>query len=292
MASKIAIIGSTGLVGSSVTEILKEKFEIEEYNSSTGFDITNPSSITALYSSEAEIAIHLAAKAHVDGCEEDKPLGKEGDAWKVNVDGVKNVAEVCEKSAKKFIYISTDFVFDGEKPVGEEYTEVDAPNPIDWYGHTKYEGEKIVQQMSSPWIIARIAYPYRAKFPKKKDFVRVIKDLLEKGHNISAVTDHIMCPTYIDDIALALKVLIEKNKEGIFHVVGSEALSPFDAVTQIAKVFDLPTDNIAPATREEYFKGKAPRPYNLALDNGKITDLGLRMKTFEEGLLEINKQLV
>lgn len=287
---KIAIIGSTGLVGSRVTEILKEKHQIEELNSSTGFDITDVDSVSSLQESDAEIVIHLAAKASVDGCEEDKPLGEKGDAWKMNVEGVKNVADVCLSSSKKLVYISTDFVFDGKKPPGEKYTEKDTPNPINWYAQTKYEGEKIVQQLKSPWIIARIAYPYRATYEKKNDFVKTIKERLENGSTLVGVTDHIFCPTFIDDIARALDTLIKKDASGIFHVTGSECLSPFDAVKTIAMTFGLDTSNIEVGSRGEFFVGKAPRPYNLALDNGKITDLGAKMKTFEEGLRVIKNQ--
>lgn len=167
---KIAIIGSTGLVGSRVAEILSDKHQITELNSSNGFDITDKTSVSILQDTDSEIVILLAAKANVDGCEKDKVKGKDGAAWKINVEGAQNVGDICQATGKKLIYISTDFVFDGEMPVGESYNEEDATHAINWYGETKLEGENAIQSISTPWTIVRIAYPYRAEFEEKKRF--------------------------------------------------------------------------------------------------------------------------
>lgn len=284
---KIAIIGSTGLVGSNIKDALASSNEIEEYNSSSGFDITDPSTTQALSQSSSEVVILTAAKANVDGCENDREKGEEGEAWLMNVRGVHTVGQICQATGKKLIYISTDFVFDGEMPYGYKYNEEDTPFAINWYGMTKLEGEREVQKLSTPWVIARIAYPYRAEFEKKKDFVRTIKALLEEGKQIHAVTDHMMCPTYIDDIAGALQSIIEKSATGIFHITGSQVVTPYEAAQKIAYAFDLDTGLVEPTSREEFFKGKAPRPYNLAMSNDKIVSLGVKIKTFDEGLKEI-----
>ena len=163
---KILGTGLSGLVGSRVVELLNSVYEFEFSDT----DITNKEAIDErIRSSNASIVLHLAAKTDVDGCEKDRTLGTEGDAWKINVLGTENVVEACEKNNKKLIYVSTDFVFDGETK--SEYSEEDKPNPINWYARTKYEGEKIVQSSNFNWIIVRIAYPYRSNF-KRKDFVR------------------------------------------------------------------------------------------------------------------------
>lgn len=288
---KISIIGSTGLVGSRTGEILSAKYEIEDLNSSTGFDITDKMSVSQLQNSDSEIVILMAAMANVDGCESDKAQGESGNAWKLNVDGPKNVGEICQSTGKKLIYVSTDFVFDGELPVGDSYFEDDATHAVNWYGETKLQGEKVVEQLSTPWVIARLAYPYRQSFEEKKDFVRTIKDLLEEGREISVVTDHEMCPTFIDDFANALDILVEKEATGIYHLVGSTTITPFDAAQKIASAFGLDTSKISPTTRAEFFAGKAPRPRNLSLRNDKIVSLGAKMKTFEEGLRDIKDQM-
>lgn len=288
---KILGTGLDGLVGSRIVELLSDKYEFENLSIITGVDITDRNTVLEkIKSSEAQIVLHLAAKTDVDGCELDRPLGKKGDAWRINVFGTKNVVDACQLSKKKLIYISTDFVFDGENPPVGGYSEDDIPNPLNWYAQTKYEGEKIVQNLKSPWIIARIAYPYRAKF-ERLDFARAILKRLQEGQIVTAVKDHIFTPTYIDDIAFAIDSLIKNNCTGIFHVVGSHSLTPYDAAVLIAKEFDLDMSKISQTTKAEFFNNRAPRPFQLALKNDKIGKLGIKMKTFEEGIREIKSQL-
>lgn len=285
---KVLGTGLNGLVGSRIVELLADKYEFEDLSRSSGVDITDKNQVLEkIKSSEASIVLHLAGKTNVDGCELDKPLGEDGEAWKINVLGTQNVAEACEQTNKKLIYISTDFVFDGTKNV---YIENDAPNPVNWYAQTKYAGEKNVQNLKTSWIIARIAYPYRANFAKL-DFLRAILKRLQAGEPVAAVTDHVFTPTFIDDIASALVVLIGSNSQGIFHVVGSQSLTPFNAVNLIADEFGLDKSKINKTTRSEFFKGRAPRPFQLALKNDRITELGIKMKTFKEGLKEIKSQM-
>lgn len=279
---KILGTGLSGLVGSRVVELLKEKYE---FDSSTE-DITDRRLIQdRIKNSDSSIVLHLAAKTDVDGCEKDKNLGKNGDAWKINVEGTKNIALSCSKENKKLIYISTDFVFDGEKKGG--YVEDDSPTPINWYGKTKYEGELAVESSTSDHIIARIAYPYRKNFPLKKDFIRGLIEKLKNGHSLSMVTDHIMTPTFVDDIAKALDILIQKDKKGIFHVVGSQAISPYDAALSICDLYGFDKVKIGKITRAQFFKDRAQRGFNLYLKNDKIKRLGINMKTLLEGLKEI-----
>lgn len=283
--------GLSGLVGSRVTELLKNTYEFEYVDRACGIDIQNREKvIDVITGSDADIVLHLAAKTDVDGCEGDKVKSEKGEAWKINVLGTQNIAEAVQRSEKKLIYISTDFVFDGEKTLDEVYTEDDIPNPINWYGKTKYEAELIVSALDSPWLILRIAYPYRANF-QRNDFVRTMLLRLKKGEQVSAITDHIFTPTFIDDITRALDLLIQNNSTGIFHIVGSQALTPFDAANYIAKAFGLKTSLIQKTTRKEFFRNRTPRPYNLSLSNSKISKLGITMKSFEEGLLEIKRQV-
>lgn len=285
---KILGTGLQGLIGSRIVELLSSSYTFENISRTTGVDIRNAEQVrNAIQQSDADIVFHLAAKADVDGCEKDKHLGKAGAAWQINVEGTRNVAKACEQFGKKMIYFSTDFVFDGEK---EFYNESDLPSPINWYAQTKYEGEKIVQSLTSPWIISRLAYPYRSAFPKN-DFVRAIKEKLEKGEKVSMVTDHIMTPTFVDDIVYALSCLIEKDTKGIYHVVGSQFISPFEAAVTIADTFGFDKDLIQPTTRANFFLGRAQRPFRLALENDKIRELGVNMRTFEDGLEEVKTQM-
>ena len=280
----IAISGGNGLIGSRITELLAPKYNLISLGRKEGFDVSEPSSFSKFSGLKVDFFLHLAAKADVDGCEAEKDLGERSDAWKINVGGTENVVNYCKEKNIKLIYISTDFVFDGKKSEGQFYTEQDLPNPVNFYALTKYEGEKRINSSGIENIILRIAYPYRREFTQKKDFVRAIIGRLREGLEVNAVTDHIMCPTFIDDVANAIDKLIENSASGIFHAVGNTPISPYEAALKIAEKFNFDKNLIKPSTREEYFQGKASRPFNLYLKNDKIKSLGVTMRTFEQGL--------
>lgn len=326
MTTKIKILGTglTGLVGSRIVELLKVRYEFENLSLETGIDITQKEQVKKIITdSPARVVLHLAAKADVDGCEEDKEqdlkILRLGDhkkfvglktAWAVNVEGTRNILEAAKESGKKIIYISTDFVFDGtpknaylasrstSSPArgastgqANGYTEEDKPNPINWYGVTKYEGERVVIDSELPYLICRIAFPYRANFDKKRDFLRGILEKLKNGEKIMMVSDKKITPTFIDDIAFSLEVLIRKNLRGIYHLVGESSHTPLEAAYLIAKMFGFDESLINSTTRETYFAGRAPRPFSLVLKNDKLKRLGVRMSTFEEGLEKVKNQL-
>lgn len=276
--------GMSGLLGDRISSVLSD-FEFTSVSRTTGVDVTDINSLRPhILEFPGEYVLHMAAKADVDGCEKDREQGEEGEAWKINVIGTKNVAELCHEAGKKMIYISTDFVFNGEKPEGEVYTEEDVPSPINWYGETKFQGENEIRKSGVEHIILRIAYPYGPSNAPKKDFVRIIAGRLQENLPIKGVTDHIFVPTYIDDIAMAIRAVIEKKALGLFHAVGSTALSPYDAAVLIAKIVGVDPEVIGVTTRAEYFANKATRPFNLHLSNAKIINLGVTMRPFEEGL--------
>lgn len=283
--------GLSGLVGSRIVELLSSKYNFEDMSYTTGVDITDRDAVfKKISSSDASIVFHLAAKTSVDGCETEKELGKESEAWKINVIGTQHVVEACNELGKKIVIMSTDMVFDGEKQLGEKYTEEDIPNPLNFYAQTKYEAEKLIQTSKTPWAIIRIAYPFRAHF-ERKEYVRVFKDLLEQKREFSAVTDHYFTPVFVDDLALVFDHFIQFDTTGIFHAVGDIAVSPYDCATAIADIFGLEKNLIKKITRREYFKGNAKRGFNLALKNDKIKSLGIKMHSFLEGLELLKQQL-
>lgn len=289
--TKILGTGLNGLIGSRITELLADTYAFENVSRAQGVDITDKNQITdIILSSDAPIVLHMAAKADVDGCEQDKSLGKEGEAWRVNVTATEYVAQACVRSGKKLIYVSTDFVFDGENTPEYGYTEEDETHAINWYAQTKLHGEQVVQDAVSDFIIMRPAYPYRAFFEGKKDFVRAIKDRLAGNGTIKGVTDHVMCPVFIDDFVNAFDVLIQHNAKGVYHVVGSQAITPYEASSLIAEIFGYDKGLISTVTRGEFFQGRAPRPFNLTLNSGKIEALGVSMRTFQDGLQEVKAQ--
>lgn len=298
---KILGTGLTGLVGSRFVELFESVYEFSHINLENGVDILDKQSVFEIIaSSDAKLIIHMAAKTNVDGCELDRQKDKdalsannftqiinEKTAYAVNVLGTHNVIEACQKTNKKIIYISTDFVFNGRK---KSYSEKDLPDPLNWYAKTKYEAEKLVQNSSLDYIIVRLAYPYRAFF-ERNDFVRGLISKLEKQEKIEMITDHIIVPTFIDDIGNALDVLIQKEENGIFHVVGSQSVTPYEAALKVAKEFNLDNSLIEKTTRRKYFANRAPRPFCLNLKNGKIGELGIEMSTFDKGLKEIKNQI-
>lgn len=289
--NKIIGTGLSGLVGSRVVDLLDSTYEFEDISRKTGTDISDADAVLSrLQNSSAEWVIHMAAYTHVDGAEEQKALGEKSEAWQVNVVGTEHVVQAVQQTGKKLLFLSTDFVFDGAHTPPSGYTEEDAPNPVNWYAQTKYEAELRVQHAGIPSVVARIAYPYRARFDKN-DFMRAIKNRLSQGQEIQAVTDHLFCPTFIDDIAVGIDALIEHNAQGIYHLTGSQSLSPYDASLLIAQTFALDTKLIKPTTRAEYFAGKAERPFDLSMNNDKIKSLGIKIKGFQEGLEEIKRQL-
>ena len=283
---KIPICGTglSGLVGSRVTELLQDKYSFNDLSLTTGVDITDYESLEKKIKEDpSEIIIHMAAKTDVDACEDDKILGEEGTAWVVNVDATRNIVECAQNYGKKIIYISTDFVFDGTR---DFYTEEDLPNPVNWYGVTKFEGERIITESNVSYVILRLAYPYRASYEKKQDFLRRIVDVSKKYQNITALSDHIFTPTFIDDLAWVIDFFIQKNLSGIYHAVGSESLSPLHAAEKILSALNI-NAQIKPILRKDYFKDRAFRPFKLALKNDKISRLGLKMLGFSQGLVKI-----
>jgi len=287
---KILITGGSGLVGSRIIELLPE-YSFEDISRKNGTDIVDAEQVkNRIAQSDAPVVLHFAAKTDVDGCEYDKPLGEDGEAWQINVKGTQNIVRACEETEKKLLSISTDMVFDGDKAQGELYTEEDMPNPKNWYAQTKFEGEKLIQQAQIPWVILRIAYPYRANF-EKKEYVRTILSRLQQGTEVKVVTDHFFTPTFIDDIVQIIRYFIEQNKTGIYHVVGNESVNPSRAAHLIAQVFGLNPFLIHETTRAVFFHDRAFRPFNLSLKNDKIVKLGFTMRPFTEGLKEIKKQM-
>ena len=282
---KIFAIGASGLVGSRIQELLADTYDFQNLSLETGVNIADAATLDVIRNDMShDIVLHLAAKADVDGCEKDKPLGENGDAFKININGTLNVVNACRESNKKIIYISTDFVFDGENTPDRGYSEEDRPRPINWYGYTKYQGEEIVRNSGLPYLIVRIAYPYRTEFEAKLDFVRFFMSKLQKNEPIAAVDNHIMTPTFMDDIAYALDALIKHKSTGIYHVVGSQSITPYDAALMVAKKMGVNPFLVTKTTISEFFKDRAQRPFNVALNNDKIQRLGVRMRTFEEGL--------
>jgi len=288
MKKNIVTIGGGGLVGSRVNYLLSKNYNIKNFSRSSGLDISNPKTLNILNQEKYENLIVYAAKTDVDSCEADKVKNKTGQAYKVNVKGVENVLSAIKDQNKKITLISTDFVFSGNDTPTGGYTEQSRPNPVNWYGQTKYLAEQLVQKSNNPYIILRISYPFLKKnsdnMSPKKDLLQILKSRLESNMEVKAVTDHVMTPTLIDDISLVIDKLISEDKQGTYHATGDQSISPYEAALLIAEKHHFDKSLINKTTRADFFKERAPRPFNLKMNNGKIRELGLKMTKFEDSI--------
>src|SRR3989304_3430926 len=208
------------MVGSRFCELAKQDFDLfrADISGEHIIDITQKDSVNKFFhDNNFEWIILFSAFTDVDAAEKQRN-DQSGLCWQINVKGVKNIVDACQSNNRKLIFISTDFVFDGESG---PYREDDPIGPnlskVSWYGITKIEGEKIVQSLSE-FITLRISYPYRADFPQKEDFARNILHKYKDRSLYPMFTDQIITPTFIDDLAPGISILIKKEMRGIIHL--------------------------------------------------------------------------
>lgn len=290
MKEKIIGTGLTGLVGSRVVELNPQYNFIDI--SYPKADITKIDSLKTYFKDhpDAKTVIHFAAFTDTNAAWQQRG-DKSGSCYRLNVDGTQNIADLCQKYDKKLINISTDFVFDGTKKGA--YTELDPPSPIDWYGATKAEAEKISENIGATTL--RISYPYRATFADKVDLVAKIRQKLTNHEVVTLFSDQITTPTFIDDIAKGIAKVLENETQGIYHLVGSSSQSPYDMGQSIAAIFDFDPRLIKESSLKAYLASQPDsRPYafNAALSNDKFfRDFHFRPTTLRGGLLKIRQQL-
>ncbi len=294
---KMKIIGTglSGLVGSRITELLKDKFEFVDFSLDTGVNILDVQNLTKAFeeNKDAVAVLHMAAFTDTNAAWNQKG-DKNGICYQLNVQGTQNILSLAKQYNQYLIYISTDFVFDGAKTT--PYLETDTPNPIEWYGETKYLGEKVIIDSGyTNYNISRITYPYRAKFDAKPDIIRKVLTKLQNNEEVKMFSDQICTYTFIDDVAVALGYFFENKNTGIYHLVGSSSHSPYEMCLEVAKIFNLNKDLISASSLDEFVKsqpfGSRPWQKTLITSNQKVTDLGLKFHTLSEGLEEIKKQL-
>lgn len=253
----ILITGSNGLVG---RELIRAFDKLPQYtviatSSSPDkivlpdvafhqLDITNCKAVNELFNDlMPQVVIHSAAISAPDTCETDKELCN-----RVNIDGTQNVADACKAIGAKMLFISTDFVFDGE---AGPYKEGDIPNPVSYYGWSKLEGEKITQTLGS-WSIVRTVLVYGDTVGlNRSNFVTWVKGALEKGEKIKVVNDQFRTPTYAPDLAYgivkATEWLLAGMDNEIWHISGPQPLiSVYDMALKIAAFYNLDSSFIEP----------------------------------------------
>lgn len=231
-------------------------------------DITDKDSTYATINEiSPDVIIHCAAWTAVDDAEkeENKFLVK-----MINVDGTENVAEAANSVDAKMVYISTDYVFNGQgkipwKPDDKNYA------PLNYYGETKLEGELIVARLLKKYYIVRTAWVFGVN---GKNFVRTILNVGKKNNEVRVVDDQIGTPTYCADLARLLVDMIETEQYGYYHATNEgDYISWYDFTREIYRQAGLDT-KVIPVTTEEYGLSLALRPFNSRLDRSKLKDAG------------------
>ncbi len=263
---KIAITGAEGQLGGALMRKLSPDhttIPLTIYD----FELTDRNNIARLADQKPDLVIHCAAMTDVDGAARD-PLT----AFRVNALGTQNIALACQRANAAMLYISTNEVFDGAKPV--PYIETDPTNPINAYGKSKLAGEWYTQHLLQKFYIVRTAWLYGkggGKFPDK------ILDLASRNPSLTGVRDEIGSPTYVPDLVDALAQLIQTEHYGMYHLVNAGSCSRYDWVVEILRMANIPRP-VKPVTLAEYSRASTPPP-NGALENfaaANMLDINLR----------------
>ena len=245
-------------------------------------DITNENKIKeTIKDINPDFVVNTAAITNVDLCETEREL-----AYKTNALSVGYIGEACIKLNIPLCHISTDYVFDGEKG---NYVEEDEINPINYYGWTKAEGEKILNELNYDVAsIVRISVPYCVS-PVKTNFFMWVLNNLKEGKEVNAVIDQWNTPTYIDELTDGIVKIYEKDVNDLLHFGGGEKVSRYEFAIKVAEIFDLNKDLINPIRSSE-LGWKANRPKDTSLNSGKAEKLlGIKLKKVDECLNELKK---
>jgi len=281
---RVLVTGASGLLGCRLVEVLSEKYDvIPTHNThslqpnSTRMDVVDRGLVfKVLKNFRPSAVVHTAAETNVDKCERDKVW-----ACRVNVEGTRNVAEGCMKIGVKLIYVSTDYVFDGEKGL---YSEDDNPSPINHYGLTKLEGERAVQESGGEYVIARASVLY-GWHPRKLNFATWVIDSLRSGKRINVVDDHYNSPTHADNLAEMILAVLKKDLSGVYHAAGGERVSRYGFAIRLADIFELNKSLIIPVSMDDLTTWVARRPRDSSLSTDKITrDTGVQALNLNEAL--------
>ena len=232
-----------------------------------------------------DAVIHCAAGTAVDMAEADDKVDR---VRAINAGGTRHIAEVCKKLDCKMIYISTDYVFDGQ---GTEPWMADCKEykPLNVYGQTKLEGEQAVSSLLEKYFIVRIAWVFGLN---GKNFIKTMLNVGQKYDTVRVVNDQIGTPTYTYDLARLLVDMIETEKYGYYHATNEGGyISWYDFTCEIFRQAGYHT-NVVPVTTEQYGLSKAARPFNSRLDKSKLVENGFEpLPTWQDALKRYLKEI-
>lgn len=232
-----------------------------------------------------DVVIHCAAWTAVDLAEDEDKREK---VRAINADGTRNIAEVCKALNCKMVYISTDYVFDGQ---GTEPWQADCKDyhPMNVYGQTKLEGELAVAEILEKYFIVRIAWVFGLN---GNNFIKTMLKVGKKFETLRVVNDQIGTPTYTLDLSRLLVDMIETEKYGYFHATNEGGyISWYDFACEIFRQAGY-TTKVIPVTTEEYGLSKAARPFNSRLDKSKLAENGFEpLPTWQDALKRYLKEI-
>jgi len=283
---RLLITGASGLLGINLAMKTMREHEVIGVDrgklKSAPFQVLNADFSRAgefqsiVESVKPDWLINCAALANLEECE------KRPDQAKIlNTDFPAELANICAKRNIKFVHLSTDAVFDGTKE--GSYSEDDVPNPQGVYSQSKLDGELAVQQVNPQAIIARVNF-YGWSLGGRRSLGEFFVNNLSAGNNVNGFTDVIFCPMWVNHLAQTLIAMLEKDLHGLYHVVGSQAMSKYQFGVEVAKRFGLRSSLIAPQSVEQSSL-TAKRSHNLWLSIHRLsTALGRDVPTFSTGL--------
>lgn len=301
---KFFVTGVAGQLGHDVmNELAKRGYEgvgsdiapqysgVEDVSSVTtmpyvGMDITDAKAVReTILSVKPDVVVHCAAWTAVDLAEDEDKKEK---VYAINAKGTQNIADVCKELDCKVIYISTDYVFNGQ---GTEPWQPDCKDyqPLNVYGKTKLEGELAISNTVSKYFIVRIAWVFGLN---GKNFIKTMLSVGKTHDEVRVVNDQIGTPTYTYDLSRLLVDMAETDKYGYYHATNEGGyISWYDFTCEIYKQAGLST-KVTPVTTAEYGVSKAARPFNSRLDKSKLTENGFRpLPTWQDALSRYLKEI-
>lgn len=278
---KVLVTGVKGQLGYDVVNELNKRGHISIGTDIEEMDITDSASVDkVIKESGPDAVIHCAAYTAVDAAEDNVELCR-----KINADGTQNIANVCKELDIKMIYISTDYVFDGE---GERPWEPDDERtPLNVYGQTKYEGELAVQNTLDKFFIVRIAWVFGVN---GKNFIKTMLNLGKTRDSLTVVNDQFGSPTYTYDLARLLVDMVETDKYGIYHATNEGICTWYEFACEIFRQAGMSV-KVSPVLASEY-PAKAKRPSNSRMSKEKLTENGFeKLPTWQDALGRYLKEI-
>ena len=278
---KVLVTGVKGQLGYDVVNELRKRdiepigVDIQE------MDITDADSVDrVITASQADAVIHCAAYTAVDAAEDNQEI-----CHKVNVDGTQNIATVCKKLGIKMMYISTDYVFDGQGT--RPWEPEDERHPLNVYGQTKYEGELAIQNTLDEYFIVRIAWVFGVN---GKNFIKTMLNLAETHDHLTVVNDQYGSPTYTYDLARLLVDMIVTDKYGIYHATNEGICTWYEFACEIFRQAGVQVE-VEPVSSEA-FPAKAKRPSNSRMSKDRLEQNGFqRLPVWQDAVGRYLKEL-